>query len=99
MKNFIQHKELSMAKMIFCSKLNKESEAMPSAPFPGEFGARIQQNISTEAWRMWLNHQTMLINEYRLNLIDKTARDFLKTEMEKFLFGEGSTKPEGYTPV
>lgn len=45
-------------------------------------------SISKEAWQMWLAHQTMLINEYRLNMLDDKAREFLKTEMNHFLFEE-----------
>ena len=52
--------------------------------------------MSREAWQTWLAHQTMLINENRLTLIDPEARKFLQQEMEKFLFGGGADKPEGY---
>ena len=45
---------------------------------------------------MWLAHQTMLINEYRLSPIEPKARKFLEEEMEKFFFGEGSQKPAEY---
>jgi len=38
----------------------------------------------------------MLINEYRLVLFEPKARQFLQAEMEKFLFGGGSKRPEGY---
>ena len=48
---------------------------------------------------MWIDHQTMLINEYRLSLIDPKSREFLTQEMERFFFGEGSEKPAGYTAV
>lgn len=61
--------------------------------FPGALGQRIFNEISLERWQEWLVHQTTLINEYRLNLMDQEARSFLKIEMEKFLFGEGSQKP------
>jgi Fe-S cluster biosynthesis and repair protein YggX len=87
-----------MSKTIFCQKLQKDAESLVSAPYPGELGEKIMSNISKEAWAMWLGHQTMLINEYRLSMIDPKARQFLKDEMNKFLFGEGSDKPEGFTP-
>ena len=45
---------------------------------------------------MWLAHQTMLINEYRLSLLDPKAREFLLDEMQKYFFGEGSEKPAGF---
>ena len=83
---------------IHCLKLNKQATAMSKAPFPGELGEKILHNISQEAWNMWLKHQTMIINEYRLSLIDPNARNFLRQELEKYLFGEGSETPPGYTP-
>ncbi len=87
-----------MSKMINCIRLGKEAEALDRAPFPGEKGQRILANISKEAWQQWMQHQTMLINENRLSVIEPKAREFLEAEMEKFLFGEGSETPEGYTP-
>lgn len=85
-------------RLIHCVKLNKEAEGLAQAPLPGELGQKIYDNISQEAWQLWLAHQTMLINEYRLSLIDPKARAFLMQELQKFLFGAGSEKPAGYTP-
>lgn len=86
-----------MNHMIFCKKLGQEAEGLPEAPYPGALGERIYNEISKAAWESWLGHQTMLINEYRLSLIEPKSRAFLEEEMEKFLFGEGSDKPEGFT--
>ncbi|NKB46514.1 MAG: oxidative damage protection protein [Legionellales bacterium] len=85
-------------KMIHCQKLDKQAPGLTTPPYPGELGEKIYQHISQEAWQLWLNHQTMLINEYRLSMLDPKAREFLATEMEKFLFGSGSEKPTGFTP-
>lgn len=87
-----------MQRTIFCSKLKQESEGMSKAPFPGPLGEKIFNEISKKAWSMWLAHQTMLINEYRLSLLDPQAKKFLNEEMQKFFFGEGSEKPSGFTP-
>ena len=87
-----------MTRMVQCAKLNKELEGMARPPYPGEFGIRVYQEISVEAWQMWVSHQTMLINEYRLNPVDVKARKFLEEEMEKFLFSGEETKIEGYVP-
>ncbi|MCE3043377.1 MULTISPECIES: oxidative damage protection protein [Legionella] len=87
-----------MTYQVFCLKLKNEAEGLEKQPFPGALGEKIRNNISKQAWNMWLSHQTMLINEYRLSLIDPKAREFLTQEMEKFLFGEGSERPAGYTP-
>ncbi len=87
-----------MTRMVQCAKLGKEAEGLERQPYPGEMGKRIFDNISKEAWQMWLRQQTMLINEYRLTPIDPQHRKMLENEMEKFLFGEGGSSPEGYTP-
>lgn len=80
-----------------CVVLGREAEGLDRPPYPGALGQRIFEQVSREAWQTWLSHQTMLINENRLTLIDPEARKFLQQEMEKFLFGGGADKPEGYT--
>lgn len=87
-----------MSRTIVCAKLKREAEGLDYPTYPGELGKRIYQEISKEAWSQWLNHQTMLINEYRLTPMDPKARKFLEQEMENFLFGGGSAAPEGYVP-
>jgi len=87
-----------MTRIIDCIKLQKKAEGLSQQPYPGELGKKIQEQVSIEAWQMWLAHQTMLINEYRLSMLDPKARIFLKEEMEKFLFGTGSEKPAGFVP-
>jgi len=84
--------------MVKCVKLGREAEGLDYPPWPGELGRRIWENVSKEAWQLWQNHQTMLINEYRLNAMDPKARKFIQEEMEKFFFGPGSKAPEGYVP-
>lgn len=87
-----------MSRMVNCVKLGREAEALDRPPYPGALGQRIYESISKEAWQSWLKFQTMQVNENRLNLSDASARKFLATEMEKFLFGTGSVMPAGYVP-
>jgi len=77
-------------------KLGREAEGLDRPPYPGELGQRIFENVSKEAWQKWLGHQTMLINEYRLVAFEPKARQFLVGEMEKYFFGDGSDKPQGF---
>ena len=86
-----------MPRTVHCVVLGVEAEGLNFAPYPGELGQRILQNVSKEGWQRWLQHQTMLLNEYRLTPIEPKARKFLVEEMEKFFFGAGSKKPDGYT--
>jgi len=85
-----------MTRKVHCLKLGREEEGLDYVPYPGELGQRIYDNISAPAWQQWVDHQTMLINEYRLTPVEPKARKFLEQEMEKFLFGEGSEKPKEF---
>jgi Fe-S cluster biosynthesis and repair protein YggX len=87
-----------MSRTVHCVMMKKEAEGLDFAPYPGELGQRIFDNVSKEAWQRWLAHQTILINEYRLTPIEPEARKFLEAEMEKFFFGDGSAKPKEFVP-
>lgn len=87
-----------MSREVYCQKLKRNAPGLDYQPYPGALGQRIYDNISLEAWDLWMKHQTMLINEYRLNLIDPKATAFLKEEMIKFLFEESAELPPGYIP-
>jgi Fe-S cluster biosynthesis and repair protein YggX len=87
-----------MPRTVQCQYLKREAPGLDRVPYPGELGKRIYDNISAEAWAAWVRHQTMLINEYRLSPIEPKARRFLVEEMEKFLFGGGSSAPAEYVP-
>lgn len=87
-----------MSRTVFCQKLKTEAPGLAFQTWPGELGKRVFENISAQAWEQWVAHQTMLINEYRLNPMDPKAKEMIVGELEKFLFGEGSDTPEDYVP-
>ena len=87
-----------MAKMVNCIKLGREAEAMDRAPFKGELGDRVFAQVSKEAWKQWLEHSKMLINEYRLDLTSESGQRLWMTECDKFFFGEGSAAPAEFVP-
>ena len=87
-----------MARMVKCIKLGREAEGLDFPPVPGELGRKLWENVSKEAWQQWQKHQTMLVNENRLNLADVRARKYLTSQMEKYFFGEGVDQPVGYVP-
>ena len=74
-----------MGEIVDCVKLGKSAEGLDFAPWPGELGARILREISKEAWQEWLRQQTILINEYKLNPLDKEHKEYLASQMEAFL--------------
>lgn len=87
-----------MARQVHCVKLNKEAEGLDFPPYPGDLGKKLYESVSKEAWQLWLKQQTMLINEYRLSLADPKSQAFLKEELEKFFYGEGSAPPADFVP-
>ena len=87
-----------MPRTVNCVHLKKEADGLEFLPYPGDLGKKIYASISKEAWQLWMKHQTMLVNENRLNLADQRARLYLARQMELFLFGEGGDKPADYVP-
>jgi Fe-S cluster biosynthesis and repair protein YggX len=89
-----------MARRVECVKLKQEMDGLDFAPFPGELGQKVFENVSKEAWKQWLGQQTILINEYRLSSLDPKARSFLQEEMQKFLFSDQEVElPKEFNPV
>lgn len=87
-----------MTRMVNCIKLKKEAEGLDKPTYPGELGQRIFDNVSKEAWKGWLGHQTILLNEHRLSPINPEHRAFLEKAMENYFFGEGAELPPEFTP-
>ena len=84
--------------MVHCKKLNRELEGLDAPPFPGPKGQEIYEHVSKQAWLEWLEHQTRLINEKHLNMMDMTARTYLNEQRDRFLSGQDIDQAEGYVP-
>lgn len=87
-----------MARMVQCVKLGREMPGLDRPPYPGELGRRIYENISATAWEMWKQQSVLLINHYGLVLADPSAKQFLREQMETFLFSDEARMPEDWTP-
>lgn len=87
-----------MTRMVHCKKYGQEMEGLAQPPYPGAKGQEIYDNVSKQAWQEWLEHQTRLINEKHLNMIDPDARKYLSEQMDKFFAGDDFDKAEGYVP-
>ena len=97
--------------MVHCVKLQHEAPGIDPDDLQGgialemiesvggpELRQRIYENVSMEAWEMWKGFLTMLLNEYRLNLMDSRTDELIRQQMEDFFFGEGAALPPGYVP-
>ncbi|MDA8961944.1 oxidative damage protection protein [Congregibacter sp.] len=87
-----------MSRQVFCRKHQQDLPGLDAPPYPGPKGQDIFENVSKQAWGEWQAHQTMLINEKQLSLIDPESRKYLQQEMDKFLAGEEYDQAEGYVP-
>jgi len=85
-------------RMVKCVKFQKELPGLDEPPFNNALGQRIYENVSKDAWKLWLEHLKMIVNEYRLNLIDRDSQRIIQQQMEEYFFGEGAALPPGYVP-
>ena len=85
--------------MVKCVKLGQELPGVSYRPFDNDLAKRIYDNVSQEAWRMWLEHSKRIVNEYRLDLTSSRGTQILFEEAERFFFGGGeTTAPPDYKP-
>jgi len=89
---------MAIERNVMCVKLQKELPGLSEPPFDNPLGQRIYENVSQEAWKMWVERMKMIMNEYRLNLGTKEAQEFMMQQMEEYFFGEGTATPPGYVP-
>ena len=87
-----------MNRKIFCYKLKKEAEGLKFQIYPGELGKKIFDNISDEAWKLWMSKQTMLINENQFNMMNVEHRNILEQKMIDFLFNNKDIVIDGFVP-
>ncbi|MES1183920.1 MAG: oxidative damage protection protein [Myxococcales bacterium] len=88
-----------MARTVHCVKLDKDLDGLEKPPFRGDLGQRVFDTVSAQAWKGWLEHSKMLINEYRLDLTSESGQRLWMTECEKYFFGEGSAAPAEFKAV
>jgi len=87
-----------MSRTVFCKKYQQELKGLDMPPMPGPQGQEIYEHVSEKAWKEWQSHQTMIINEKHLNMMDPEARKFLQAQMKKFFENEDFEQAEGYVP-
>lgn len=88
---------VAMTRTVTCVKLGREAEGMDKPPFKGELGQKLFACVSKQAWRGWLEHSKMLINEFRLDLTSEQGQRVWMTECQNYFFGDGSNLPPEFT--
>ena len=85
-------------RIVHCVKFDRDLPGLDRPPWKGELGKRVFENVSKEAWTLWIEHSKMLMNEYHLNPLDVNSQKIMGEQMEQFFFGDGAKLPEGYVP-
>ncbi len=80
-------------RMVHCVKFDKDMPGLERVPWKGELGKRVYENVSAEAWKLWIEYSKMLVNEYRLNPLDPQSQKIMEEQMEQYFFGEGAKLP------
>lgn len=89
---------MSEVRLVQCVKLNKELPGLDNPPIEGEVGQKVYDNVSKEAFKMFLEHFKMIINEYRLDLTSPATDKVFEDQMQEYFFGEGAQLPDEYVP-
>jgi Fe-S cluster biosynthesis and repair protein YggX len=84
---------MSEIRKIKCIKFGVELPGMKRKPFPDEFGQRLYDQVSQDAWNLWLKEMTKMINEYRLSMKNTEHQAYLRKVMAHFFFQEGEPPP------
>ena len=85
-------------RIVHCIKLDKDLPGLNKPPIPGELGKTIYDNVSKEAFKMFLDYFKMIVNEYRLDLTSRESDKIFEDQMKEFFFGKGGELPEQYSP-
>jgi len=90
---------MSDERKVFCIKLQKELPGLARLPIQGELGQKVFDNVSKEAFKMFLEYFKMIVNEYRLDLSAPESDKIFEDQMNEYFFGKGANLPNQYTPV
>ena len=90
---------MNTPRTVRCKKLGQDLPALPFKPFPNEFGQLLYDNISLQAWQLWIRESPRYINTYRLDLQSKEGREFLEKQMKIFFgFEQGDMADTAFVP-
>lgn len=87
------------ARTVFCKKLKQELPGLPFKPFTDAFGQELYDNVSMQAWQMWLRESPRYINTRGVDLQSAEGREFLRQQMRIFFgFDDGEMLPTAWVP-
>src|SRR5690606_17148182 len=91
---------MSETRLVKCKKLGKELPGLPKPPYKNELGKRIYDEVSKEAWDMWIRDSVKYINTYRVDLTSPEGQKFMFDQAEVYFgFKDGKLADTAYVPA
>ena len=84
-------------RLVKCIKLGQELPGLEAPPFAGPLGQRIYENISKDAYALWPQQATIIMNHNGLTMANSEHRKFLMKQMEAFFFEDHVDLPPEVT--
>lgn len=85
-------------RIVHCVKLDKDLPGLAKPPIPGELGQKIYDNVSKEAFKMFMDYFKIIVNEYRIDLTSPESDKIFEDQMREYFFGKGGEMPEQFSP-
>ena len=76
-----------------CRRCGGDGPRLEYEPWPGDLGQEIRSSVCDSCYRQWIEMQTRMINEYRLNVLHPEHSQAVREQMEVFL-GLKENRPE-----
>ena len=90
---------MSETRLVKCRKLGKELPGLSKPPYRNELGQRIYDEVSKEAWDMWIRDSVKYINTYRVDLTSAEGQKFMFDQAEVYFgFKEGKLADTAFVP-
>lgn len=87
-------------RLVKCRKLGKELPGLAKPPYRNELGQRIYEEVSKEAWDMWLKDSVKYINTYRVDLTSPEGQKFMFEQVEVYFgFKDGKLAQTAFVPA
>jgi Fe-S cluster biosynthesis and repair protein YggX len=64
-------------RIVHCRHLKKDLPGLARPPYRNELGQKIYEQVSKEAWDMWLKDSVKFVNTYRLDLAAPEGQKFM----------------------
>ena len=89
-----------MSRIVHCKKLDKDLPGLERPPYKNDLGKRIYEEISKEAWDMWLKDSVKFVNTYRIDLASSEGQKFMFKQCAVYFgFEEGEEAQTAFVPA